>query len=70
MELSLVERYIMFIFKIIYSYLTKNYEKKKFKYYKKYMTELSAGSLDKMYQLDNLELINKKMLIRDINYKK
>lgn len=60
MALSLLERYLMFVFKIVYSYLTKNYEKKKFKYYKKYMTELSSGSLDKIYQIDNLELICKK----------
>lgn len=60
MTLSLLERYLMFVFKIVYSYMTKNYEKKKFKYYKKYMTELSSGSLDKMYHIDNLELICKK----------
>lgn len=59
MALSLLERYLMFIFKIVYSYLTKNYEKKKFKYYNKYMTELSSGSLDKMYQIDNLGVICK-----------
>ena len=60
MALSLLERYLMFVFKIVYSYLTKNYEKKKFKYYKKYMTELSSGSLDKIYQIDTLVLICKK----------
>lgn len=53
MILSLSERYLMFIFKIIYSFVTKNYEKKKFKYYKKYMCELSSGSLDKMYHVEN-----------------
>ena len=57
MTLSLLERYLMFIFKISYSYITKNYERKKFKYYKKYLIELSSGSLDKMYHIDNLDKI-------------
>lgn len=48
MTLSLLERYLMFIFKISHSYITKNYERKKFKYYKKYLIELSSGSLDKI----------------------
>jgi len=59
MALSLLERYLMFVFKIVYSYFTENYEKKKFKYYKKYMIELSSGSLDKMYHIDNLGIICK-----------
>ena len=57
MILSLLERYLMFVFKISYSYMTKNYERKKFKYYKKYLIELSSGSLDKMYHIDNLDKI-------------
>lgn len=57
MLLSLLERYLMFIFKIFYSYITKNYERKKFKYYKKYLIELSSGSLDKMYHTDNIDNI-------------
>jgi hypothetical protein len=57
MLLSLLERYLMFVFKICYSYITKNYERKKFKYYKKYLIELSSGSLDKMYHIDNIDKI-------------
>lgn len=57
MTLSLLERYLMFIFKISHSYITKNYERKKFKYYKKYLIKLSSGSLDKMYHIDNLDKI-------------
>lgn len=59
MTLSLLERYLMFVFKISYSYITKNYERKKFKYYEKYLTELSSGSLDKMYHIDNIKNIKK-----------
>jgi len=57
MLICLLERWIMFVYKIIYSFVTKNYEKKKFKYYHKYLTELSSGSLDKMYQIDNFNKI-------------
>jgi len=59
MTISLLERYLMFVFKITYSYITKNYERKKFKYYEKYLTELSSGSLDKMYHIDNIKNIKK-----------
>jgi hypothetical protein len=55
MLICLLERWIMFVYKIIYSFVTKNYEKKKFKYYHKYLTELSSGSLDKMYHIDNFD---------------
>jgi hypothetical protein len=48
MLLSLCERWGMFVYKIIYSYITKNYEKKKLKYYKKYNLELSSDSLEKL----------------------
>lgn len=51
MGLSLAERYCMFVYKIIYSYVTKNYEKKKYKYYQKYINEYSTGSLKQMYGL-------------------
>lgn len=39
--ISLSERYLMFIFKILYSYFTNNYEKKKLKYYNKYNIKIS-----------------------------
>lgn len=52
MFLSLSERWSMFIYKICYSYITKNYEKKKYKYYQKYQTELSENSLNKISDLD------------------
>ena len=45
MLLSLTERWTMFMYKIIYSYITKNYEKKKIKYYEKYNLELSSNTL-------------------------
>lgn len=59
MLLSLTERWSMFIYKIIYSYITKNYEKKKLKYYQKYNLELSSGTL-KDLELD-LELEKKEI---------
>lgn len=48
MLLSLTERWSMFVYKIIYSYITKNYEKKKFKYYQKYDLEMSSNNLKKL----------------------
>lgn len=48
MLLCLIERWGMFIFKIIYSYVTKNYEKKKLKYYQKYNLELSSNTLKEL----------------------
>ena len=48
MILSLGERYGMFVYKIAYSVLNSNYQKKKFKYYEKYNTELSTESLNKL----------------------
>ncbi len=48
MLLSLCERWGMFVYKIIYSYVTKNYEKKKLKYVHKYNLELSSNSLEKL----------------------
>jgi hypothetical protein len=56
MLLSLLERWGMFVYKIIYSYFTKNYEKKKIKYWEKYNLELSSNTLD---QLDK-QIIDKK----------
>lgn len=55
MLLSLTERWSMFVYKIFYSIITKNHEKKKFKYYQKYQLELSSNSLK---QLDKLEKNN------------
>ena len=48
MLLSLIERWGMFIFKIIYSYVTKNYERKKLKYYEKYKSEFSSNTLKEL----------------------
>lgn len=53
MLLSLCERWSMFVYKIIYSHITKNYEKKKLKYYEKYNLELSSGTLDKLNKKNN-----------------
>jgi hypothetical protein len=52
MLLSLSERWGMFVYKILYSSITKNYEKKKFKYYEKYRLELSNNSLNKLDKLE------------------
>jgi len=51
MVLSLGERWGMFVYKIGYSLLTGNYQKKKYKYYEKYHMELSNGSLEKLNQM-------------------
>ena len=48
MLLSLIERWGMFVFKIIYSYVTKNYERKKLKYYEKYKLEFSSNTLKEL----------------------
>lgn len=51
MVLSLSERWGMFVYKIGYSVITKNYQKKKYKYYEKYDMELSSSSLDKLNKI-------------------
>lgn len=51
MVLSLGERWGMFVYKIGYSAINGNYQKKKYKYYEKYHMELSANSLDKLHQM-------------------
>ena len=48
MILSLGERYGMFVYKIGYSIINKNYQKKKYKYYEKYNMDLSSNSLEKL----------------------
>ena len=58
MLISLLERYVMFIHKINYSFITNNYEKKKLKYYKKYLVEISSGKLNKISMTDNTEINN------------
>lgn len=51
MILSLGERWAMFIYKIGYSLLNGNYQKKKYKYYEKYHMVLSANSLDNLHKM-------------------
>jgi hypothetical protein len=60
MILSLSERWGMFVYKIGYSVITKNYEKKKYKYYEKYNMDLSSNSLEKFVSNESNSKENKK----------